>query len=120
MIHFLIALVFTLPLIIGVFEFSSYMTYGGFIKTKDVNKALDFHIPMGAELNPFDTDIINIGKMPYISTTKSPLGLYYISEVGRVWTFSSAHNRIARLHKLLLLEEKKQPKQSIEEKLKIK
>ena len=107
-----------LPLLLGTFEFASYMTYGGFLKSKDVIKAIDFHLPKGASLNPYDTNIITIGNMPFISTTKSVLGYYYISDVGRVWVFSPAHKRISQLHDFLLKEAK--PKPTIEELLKIK
>ena len=110
--------IIALPIIILTLEFASYMTYGGFLKSKDVIKAIDFHLPKGASLNPYDTNIITIGNMPFISTTKSVLGYYYISDVGRVWVFSPAHKRISQLHDFLLKEAK--PKQTIEELLKIK
>lgn len=119
MIHLLIALCVALPLVLGVFEFSSYMTYGGFIKSDDVIKAINHHLPNGVSLNPFDTNIITIGNMPYISTTKSPFGYYYIDGVGRVWIFSKAHTMISMIHKVAL-EEVKPNKKTIEEKLNIK
>ena len=106
-----------LPLLLGTLEFASYMTYGGFLKSKDVIKAIDFHLVKGASLNPYDKNIITIGDMPFISTTKSPFGYYYISDVGRVFVFSSAHRRISKIHDVLLSE---LSKPTIEEKLKIK
>jgi hypothetical protein len=119
--HFLIALCVALPLVLGVFEFSSYMTYGGFIKSDAVIKAINHHLPNGVDVNQFDTDIITIGKMPYISTTKSVLGYYYIDGVGRVWTFSKAHTMISMIHKAAVDEYNKQnPSKTIEQKLNIK
>lgn len=119
--HFLIALCVTLPLVLGAFEFAAYMTYGGFIKSDDVIKAINYHLPNGVDVNQFSTDIITIGKMPYISTTKSPFGYYYIDGVGRVWTFSKAHTMISMIHKQALLDYNKQnPSKTIEEKLNIK
>ena len=109
--------IIALPIILLTFEFASYMTYGGFLKSKDVIKAIDFHLPNGASLNPYDKNIITIGDMPFISTTKSPFGFYYISDVGRVFVFSSAHRRISKIHDVLLSE---LSKPTIEEKLKIK
>lgn len=121
LISTLIALVVTLPILLGTFEFSTYMTYGGFIKSEDVIKAINHHLPKGVSLNPFDTDIITIGNMPYISTTKSPFGYYYIDGVGRVFTFSKAHDMISMIHKTALLDyTKENPSKTIEEKLNIK
>ena len=109
--------IIAVPIILLTFEFASYMTYGGFLKSKDVIKALDFHLQKGATLNPYDKNIITIGDMPFISTTKSPFGYYYINDVGRVFVFSSAHRRISKIHDVLLSE---LSKPTIEEKLKIK
>jgi hypothetical protein len=113
----LFAFMIVLSIVLFAFELASYLTYGRILKTKIVNQALDVHIPKGAELNPFEDSIINIGDMPYITNTKSILGMYYISGVGRILTFSSAHNRISKLHKQLLAETRKE---TIEELLKIK
>lgn len=121
LIAILISLSIVIPLLLGVFEFSSHMTYGGFIKSEDVIKAIDYHLPNGVSLNPYDTDIITIGKMPYISTTKSPFGYYYIDGVGRVLVFSKAHTMISMIHKTALLDyTKENPSKTIEEKLNIK
>ena len=113
----LLAFMIVLSIVLFAFELASYLTYGRILKTKIVNEALDAHLPKGAELNPFEDSIINIGDMPYITNTKSILGMYYISGVGRILTFSSAHNRISKLHKQLLAEKQNQ---TIEELLNIK
>lgn len=113
----LFAFMIVLSIVLFAFELATYLTYGGILKTKIVNQALDVHMPEGAELNPYEDSIINIGDMPYITSTKSILGMYYISGVGRILTFSSAHNRISKLHKELLAETRKE---TLEELLKIK
>jgi hypothetical protein len=91
-----------LPFIFIVVEIVSHLVYGRIIPNKLLNEALDKNIPKGCELNSLDTEIIYIGNMPYISTSfPSFLNKYHVSDVGRVIRFSSAHRRIAKLHKEL-------------------
>ena len=106
-------------MLLFITEVASFLTYGKILPTEIVNKALDIHIPKGAELNPFDTNIITIGDMPYIATTKSFLAYYHIDDIGRVWIFSSAHKRISKLHNELLNNPETNPKPTIEQLLKI-
>ena len=117
LIEIFCTLLVLLPIFILALEFASYMEVGGYVKSKDVIKAIEFHLPKGAHLNPFDNDIITIGDMPFIATSKSLLGMYYIHNVGRIWLFSPAHKRISEIHKQLLAEKQNQ---TIDEMLNIK
>jgi hypothetical protein len=119
----LLAFCITVPILIFVFEFASFMTYGWFIKNDVLEEALDHHIPNGCTINPYDLNIITIGNMPFISTCKADvLGKYYVDGVGRVSRFSSAHKRIANIHKELKRRwiAENTPEKTIREKLNIK
>ena len=117
LIEIFCTLLVLLPILILALEFASYMAVGGYVKSEDVIKAIEFHLPNGASLNSFDSNIINIGDMPFIATSKSLLGMYYIHNVGRIWIFSPAHKRISEIHKQLLAEKQNQ---TIDEMLNIK
>lgn len=96
----LISIVVLALAVVFVFELASFIVHGWFINSKDLNDALDQHIPKGTKLNPYESHILSIGEMPFISSDLfSLLGPYYVDEVGRVWRFSKAHKRIKEIYK---------------------
>ena len=123
MTQLLISFFISFAILVFVFEFASFMTYGWFIDNKALEEALDHHIPKGCTINSYDLNIITIGDMPFISTAKADvLGKYYVDGVGRVSRFSFAHKRIKNIHSELKRQWKAEngPEKTIREKLNIK
>jgi hypothetical protein len=119
----LVALCVCVPVLLLVFEFASFMSVGWFINDKVLNEALDQHVPNGCDLNPYNLDIVNIGKMPFISTVKLGIfGLYYVNNVGRVRYGTLGHKRIRNIHTQLLRKYKEEhsPEKTLRQKLNIK
>jgi hypothetical protein len=95
----LLAFIIALIMIVFAFELAAFASCGWFIPNDLLNEALDKHIPNGSRLNMFDDDIISIGNMHQIAILPGGFfGKYYVSGVGRVFRFSSAHRRIEKLH----------------------
>jgi hypothetical protein len=93
-------------------EFSSFMTYGNFVKDEDAIKYLKSYEKFN--INSIETSIISgeidwsdsnrvikkIKDGDYISTTRlSLLSKYYISHMGRVPVWSKANKMINELYK---------------------
>jgi hypothetical protein len=81
--------------VLGVFRLSTWMVYGSLINDKQWYQVLEKQIQDNSELNPFDLDIIRIGKLPFIS--KIPfdiLGYYYIHNIGVIPRWSKSHKLI--------------------------
>jgi hypothetical protein len=114
----LLAFIISFVLIVFAFELVAFVSCGWFIPNDLLNEALDKHIPNGSRLNMFDDDIISIGNMNQIHNEGGFFGKYYVSGVGRVFRFSSAHRRIERLHNELKPVVIK-PKRNIRKELKI-
>ena len=120
---FIIAVSIAFCILAFAFEVASFATYGWFIPDKLLNEALDQHVPKGCSLNMFDTKILNIGDMPFVSTIPiGILGSYYIHNVGRVRYGTLAHKRIKNIHTQLKRQwEAEHPKETeIRKQLKIK
>jgi len=82
-------------LIVGSFRLATWMVYGSLIKDEDWVPILEIQIQKRPELNRFDSDIIYIGKLPYITDVPFDiLGKYYISNVGVVPRWSKSHKII--------------------------
>lgn len=89
----------TLTIIVVVLFFATrvatYTTYGPLIKDEVWAPVLEKQIQKGSELNPFDSNIINIGNLPYISNIQfDVLGGYHINCIGVVPRWSKSHKLI--------------------------
>jgi len=81
--------------IVCVTRLSSYMIFGSFIKDEEWVPILEKQSQNGSSLNPFDSDMIYIGKLPYITHLPFDiLGKYYISSIGIVPRWSKSHKLI--------------------------
>jgi hypothetical protein len=81
--------------IIAIFRLATYATYGSLIKDKDWIHILEKQIQNGSNLNIYNSDIIYIGNLPYISNVPLDiLGYYYISNTGMVPRWSKSHKLI--------------------------
>ena len=91
---------------IGVVELSLFITYGSFVKEKDVKEYLDKE-DGNFELNPYNKDIIISFRKPWDGkfidkhVPLSFLSKYYIQGMGRVWRWSEGHKRIDNIFKKL-------------------
>jgi len=84
-------------LILFIFELSSVIALGGYIK--NVDKYMDLN---GYYLNSYDSTILShSGKKPYIAQTQfSMLCKYYISKRGMVFRWSKLHKKIKQHYQL--------------------
>jgi len=74
---------------------ATWMVYGSLIKDKDWVPTLEKQIQTNSELNSFDSNMIYIGNLPYITDIPFDiLGYYHISGVGVVPRWSKSHKLI--------------------------
>jgi len=94
-----------------IFRLAAWMVYGSFIKDEEWVPILEKQIQKGSELNPFDSNMIYIGNLPYITNIPFDiLGYYHISGMGIAPRWSKTHKLIkAEFEKLkqIKLEEYK-------------
>jgi hypothetical protein len=106
----LIITLIVLSTLIFLITVIQYDLYSAVIPNRILNKELDIHIPNGCELKASETflndDIyLYIGEMPFITNIEIPIFFkYYVNNVGMVFRFSSAHKRIAKIHRELIRE----------------
>lgn len=77
------------------FRLATWMVYGSFIKDEEWVPILEKQIQKGSVLNPFDSNLIYIGNLPYITNIPFDiLGYYHISGIGIVPRWSKTHKLI--------------------------
>lgn len=101
----IIEILATIVVLIGMIELSLFITYGSFVKEKDVKEYFDKR-DGNFQLNPFNKDIISFhnpwdGIFINKHIPLSFLSKYYISGMGRVWRWSHGHKKINNLFKTL-------------------
>lgn len=90
MIGFLI-----IVLVVCAFRLASWMVFGSLIKDEEWVPILEKQSQNGSKLNPFDSDMIDIGNIPYITNLPFDiLGKYYIFGIGVVPRWSKSHKLI--------------------------
>jgi preprotein translocase subunit SecY len=90
----IVVLIFVLVLVCA-FRLSTYITYGSLIKDEEWVPILEKQSQKGSALNMFDSSIINIGALPYITSISFDILVkYYISNVGAVPRWSKSHKII--------------------------
>lgn len=84
-----------LLVLVAITRLSTYIVYGSLIKDEDWVPILEKQIQKGSELNPFSSNMIDIGNLPYISNVPFDiLGYYYISNKGIIPRWSKSHKLI--------------------------
>jgi hypothetical protein len=80
---------------LGVFRLSTWMVYGSLIKDEEWIPILEKQIQKSSELNQFDSNMIYIGNLSYITNIPFDiLGYYYISGEGVIPRWSKSHKLI--------------------------
>ena len=91
----MIALLVIVLVIACTFRLATWMVYGSLIKDGEWVPILEKQIQKGSELNMFDSNMIDIGNLPYITNIPFDiLGYYYISGIGVVPRWSKSHKLI--------------------------
>ena len=106
MIAFLITILIITILLILVVRLATHQVYGGLLLDEDFLKSLEDKINIGNnKLNPYNSDIINVDNLPFISNVGFDiLCKYHIDDVGTIPIWSKAHTLIDNEFKRLKKE----------------